>query len=309
MHPSTPVRRRGPNGRFLSSATVLAPAITPPQAPNFITLPAEVRCGVYRALFDDTEKGILRPIVDAKARDASYIPLDNAIMRTCKTVCAEALPIFYSTQKFHCSAELDGITHLPQFLPEHTKWVKHLSIEVTVNSRTSSQKLDTTVEAQVQRINKYFPKLASFTLHVIPAIEETGGRRGSIAFPQAPASDVFDQGAAAKALRTLRLKLPLLRLRIVMFGKWDDLHRFRSAIASEGQWVQGPKCWGGWPDVTLTWSQSSATMVRQRRYTLAGAENVVHPLEICIRIFNLLLASDEAMIRERRRLNDARSVD
>lgn len=286
MPRSTPVKQHNPGGRFLSSTTVPATAITPPQAHDFLTLPAEVRCALYRALFNPTEKRILRRREDAEARKAPYITLfDNAIIRTCKVVCAEALPIFYSTQRFHYSAELDGSGHHPQFEPEFLIWVKHLSLEVTVNSRTS-QELDATVAAHVRTITKHFTTLASFTLHVIPAIE-TGECSDPTDLSHARASGVFNQGAAAKALRMLRSKLPLLRLRIVMFGNWDDLHLFRSAIASEGKWVQGPKCWGGWPDVRLTWAQEAATMVKQRRYTLVGGENVIHPHKICIRIFNL----------------------
>ena len=284
MPRSTPVRQRGPNGRFLSSSTIVAPAITPPQAGTFSVLPPEVRCAVYRALFNGTDKCILRRQKDAKARKAPYMTLfDNTIIRTCKTICAEALPIFYSTQKFHYSAELDGFSRHPPFLLEHTKWVKHLSIEVTVNSQTS-KKLDFTVAAHVQTITKHFTTLASFTLHVIPAIE-TRERSHPTDLSQAQASGVFDQGAAGKALKTLRSKILLLR--IVMFGTWDDLHHFRSAIAGDEKWVEGDKCWGVWPGLRLTRAQDAATEVKQRRYTLAGSENVIHPHKHCIRIFDL----------------------
>ena len=275
---STPVRRRGPNGRFISSSTSAAPAITPRQVHTFFILPPEVRCAVYKALFNGTEKHILRR---PKARNAPHIALsDNAIIRTCKIVCAEALPIFYSTQKFHYSAHLDEVYLRQQFLLEHTKWVKHLSIDVTVNSQTST-KLDSTVGAHVEMITKYFTTLASFTLHIIPA-KETNGTLSDLS--QAQASGVFDKGAAAKALRTLHSKI--LVLRIIMFGNWDDLHPFRSAIASEEKWVQGRKCWG-WPGLSLTGAQRAAMLVRQRRYTLAGSEDVIHPHKQCIRVFNL----------------------
>ena len=88
-----------------------------------------------------------------------------------------------------------------------------------------------------------------------------------------------------KALKTLRSKILLLR--IVMFGNWDDLHHFRSAISGHEKWVQGDKCWGEWPGLMLTGAQYAAIAVKQRRYTLAGSENVIHPHKNCIRIFDL----------------------
>ena len=281
MPRSTPVRRRGPNGRFLSTSTNATQAILPPQAKTFLTLPVEVRCAVYKALFNGTDKPILRRQTESKARNAPYItPFHNTIIRTCKTICIEALPIFYSTQKFHYSAKLDEVPYNSLFLPEHTKWIKHLSIEVTVNSQTSA-KLDSTVAAHVQMIIKNFTTLASFTLHVIPAIETREHSPSS-------ASGLFDPGAAVKALKSMRSKIVLLR--IVMFGNWHDLHPFRSAIAAEEKWVQGDKCWGSpglWPGLRLTTAQNAAMRVRQRRYTLVGRLNEIHPHKQCIRIFDL----------------------
>ena len=75
-----------------------------------------------------------------------------------------------------------------------------------------------------------------------------------------------------------------------MFGNWYDLHPFRSAIAAEEKWVQGDKFREGpglWPGLRLTTAQDAAMMVRQRRYTLAGQANVIHPHKQCIRIFDL----------------------
>ena len=151
-----------------------------------------------------------------------------------------------------------------------------------MNSQTS-KKLDSTVATHVQTICKRFTRLASFTLHVIPAIE-TGQRSIPNDLSHAQASGVFDQGAAAEALRTLYSKIVLLR--IVMFGDWYDLHPFRTAIAGDKEWVQGDKCWH-WPGLTLTGAQFAAVNVRQRRYTLVGSENVIHPHKRCIRIFDL----------------------
>ena len=283
MPRSTPVRQRGPSGRFLSSSTSAAPG---KQARTFFALPPEIRCAVYKALFTRTrtDKCVLRRRTEARAREAPYIILsDNTIIRTSKTICAEALPIFYSTQTFHYSAALEGFHRQSPFLLEHTRWIKHLSIEVTVNYRTNMY-LDSTVAAHVQAITKQFPKLASFTLHVIPAIE-TSARSFPNDLSHAQASGLFDYGAAAEALKTLRAKIQLLR--IVMFGNWDDFHPFRSAIADEEKWVQGGKCWGGWPGLSLTRAQGAAMSVRQRRYTVVGYEDVIHPHKVCIRIFNL----------------------
>ena len=280
MPRSTPVRRRGPKGRFLSSSTSAAPE---KQARTFFALPPEIRCTVYKALFARTDKCVLRRRIEAEIREAPYITIfDNTIIRTSKTICAEALPIFYSTQTFHYSAALKGFRRQQPFLLQHTGWIKHLSIEVTVNSQTNT-KLDAIVATHVQTITEQFPTLASFTLHVIPAVEAESIFRNDLSHAQA--SGLFDEGAAAKALKTLRAKIQLLR--IVMFGNWHDLHAFRSAIADEEKWVQGGKCWGGWPELRLTRAQGAVMLVRQRRYTVVGYEDVIHPHKVCIRIFNL----------------------
>lgn len=284
MPQSTPARQRGPNGRFISFENALS-AIPPPRARDFFSLPIEIRCTVYKALFNGTPKYTLRRQADAKAREAPYMTLfDNAIICTCKTICAEALPIFYSTQKFHYSAgtEIEAFGLDPPFMLEHTKWIEHLSIEVTVNSQTS-KKLDSLVTTHVLTIAQHFARLARFTLHVIPAVE-TGKHRIPNDLSQAQASNVFDQGEAAKALKWLRFKVDLLR--IVMYGNWHDLHPFRSAIAGDEQWVEGDKCWD-WPGVRLTEAQYAAVSIRQRRYSLAGIDNGIHPHKCCIRVFDL----------------------
>ena len=299
MPRSTPVRRRGPNGRFLSSSTRTdaASATTPPQSYTFLTLPTEVRCTVYGCLFGGSDC-VLRRLADSRAREtAPYITVfDNAIIRTCKTICDEALPVFYSTPRFHYSAQLEGFRPHPHFLLMHTAWVKHLSIEVTLKSQTIKE-LDATVAAHVQTVNDHFTTLTSFTLHVIPTAEM------NVVFK---ATGVFAQGAAAKALKTLCSRIVLLR--IVMFGMWHDLHDFRSAIADEEKWVQGDKCWGEWPELGLTGEQYTALLVRQRRYTLVGSENVIHPHKVCIRVFNLYQPWMKRSSHEGERLNEAQFI-
>ena len=277
MPRSTQNRRRGPNGRFLRSHTV-----------SLFALPPEVRLLLYKALFSITGECTLRRREEARARGRRPIALfHNAILATCKTVYAEALPLFYASQTFHYSAELDGVFRQPTVLPTHMGLVKHLSIEVSVNAQ-SFAKLDAIVAMHVHNILKHCINLSSFTLHVIPAAGPntppgTPPRPHSDLLPSQFIPDTFTEGIAAKVLKLLRLRLH--RLSIVTYGGWDTLHHLREAIAADKHWVQGGRC-SGWPGLSLTRAQFTAIMVKQRRYTVAGIENVVHPHSQCVRVFH-----------------------
>ena len=190
----------------------------------------------------------------------------------------EALPLFYASQTFHYPAELNGILCRPTIKKAHLKWVRHISIEVTVTTQ-SYTKLDAIVARQVEEITEHCKTLSSFTLNVIPATES--GR------PQPPVSLAliplcFREDGVKTALKTLHARIH--ELSIVTYGKWETLHHLREAIAGDGRWVEGDKCYG-WPGLTLTKAQDAAVSVRQRRYTLAGSEHVVHPHKECIRVF------------------------
>lgn len=277
MPRSTRNRRRGPNGRFLRCRTV-----------SLFALPPEVRLLLYKALFSITGKCTLRRLDEAKARRRRPIPrFHNAILATCKTVYAEALPLFYASQTFHYSAELDGVFRQPTVLPAHLGLVKHLSIEVSVNAQ-SFAKLDAIVAIHVHNILKHCINLSSFTLHVIPAARHDTSpdalpRPQSDLLPSQFIPDTLTEGIAAKVLRLLRPRLH--RLSIVTYGGWDTLHHLRQAIAEDKHWGQGGRC-SGWPGLSLTRAQLAAIMVKQRRYTVAGMEDVVHPHSQCVRVFH-----------------------
>ena len=226
MPRSTRNRRRGPNGRFLSSHAA-ATTTNAQHTVSLFILPPEVRLVLYKALFSITGQCTLRRLEEAKARTRRPIPLfHNAILATCKTVYAEALPLFYASQTFHYSAELDGVFRQPTILPAHLGLVRHLSIEVSVNNQ-SFTKLDPIVAIHVHTILKHCINLRSFTLHVIPAVE----LRGTLPDSPSQVPNTFTEGIAAKVLKMLRPRLH--RLSIVTYGGWDTLHHLREAIAAE----------------------------------------------------------------------------
>ena len=257
-------------------------------ARGLFTLPPEVRCEVYKALFSITDDIILRHRVDPRARSTpSATSVNNAILRTCKTIYTEALPFFYASQRFHYSAERHGDFSKPTFFPSSAKWIKYLSIEVTitVNSQPSS-KSDANVAKSIWIISKFCTTLSEFTLHIIPAIE--------LGRPPGPSqeriTDAFAYGTAAKALKALRPRLQLLS--IVTFGDCDALYRFREVIAGKDQWVE-EDLWYTWPGLRLNRLQDVAVSAQQRRYTLAGTEDVVHPHKIGVRVFHLYRPTTE----------------
>lgn len=288
MSQSTSTRQRDSDGDLLSSHA----NITETKEDLFSTLPSEVRCIIYKTLLGD--KRILRRPEEAKARDATYIKLfDNSILTTCKIVHAEALPIFYASQTFHFSAEINGVFRESTILRAHLDMVKHISIEVTLCAQ-SVRKLDPIVAAHADKIIKHCTKLITLTLHVIPAI-----KRGDERFiSQSLAQDTFTGFSAIKALKTLRSSR-LQSLTIVHFGDWHDLHYFRKAIASDDQWVEGARCYT-WPGLRLTRWQDDAVNVKQRRYTLAWdlfGEHT-HPHKCCIRVFHACAPKTEQRLKE-----------
>ncbi|KAL9065066.1 MAG: hypothetical protein Q9161_008485 [Pseudevernia consocians] len=272
------VRHRAPNGRFLSSrASASVTATTVQHTVGLFGLPPELRLAVYKCLFSITDKCTLRRLEDVASR--KEIKLSNSsILTTCKMIYTEALPLFYASRTFHYPAELDGLFRQPRILEAHLQRVKHISIEVSVTTK-SIDKLDAIVGRHVATIIQHCEKLSSFTLHVIPAIE-TDTRP---LIPLALIPICLGEGAAAEALRTLRPRIH--QLSIVTFGNWDTLHHLREAIADDACWVEGGKCYG-WPGLTLTPAQSAAVGVKQRRYTLAGSETFIHPHSQCIRVFH-----------------------
>ncbi len=271
----TLVRQRGPNGRFLSSHASTT-ASTAQHPVGFFSLPPEIRLAIYKCLFS---KCTLRRRKGFPPHKTAKL-FNNSILRACKMIHTEALPIFYASHTFHYPAELNGTLCRPTIKKAHVKWVKHISIEVTVTTQ-SHTKLDAIVTKHVETITKHCNTLRSFTLNVIPAIEYSRP-------PQPPPSlaliaTCFRADAVKTALKTLFLSR-VHKLSIVTYGKWETLLHLREAIADDARWVEGDRCYG-WPGLTLTKAQDAAVSVRQRRYTLAGSEDVVHPHKECIRVF------------------------
>lgn len=277
------IRQRGPNGRFLSSRPSVPEA---QQSGCLFRLPTEIRLAIYEFSFTiNNNKCTLRRMEDLlslKSPIPFFIGLfSNSILTTCKTIYAEALPLFYASQTFHYPAEVDGLFCQPAIKHEYLQWVKHISIDVTLNLQ-SFKKLEPIVTRHVEKITKHCPKLSSFTLHVIPASESQAFDTARF-FLLELIPPTLNKGIAARALRKLRPRLD--ELSIVSFGKWDTLHDLRKAIASDDQWVEGDKCYKG-PELSLSVAQKKAVSSKQRRYTLVGYEDVIHPHKECVRIFH-----------------------
>lgn len=279
----TPVRQRGPNGRFLSSHRTVT-AKEAQQAGILFTLPIEIRLAIYRFSFSSNNKCTLRRVEELTSQRHKTAPrnvkiFSNSILTTCNTIYAEALPLFYASQTFHYAAELDCVFHQPTIKQEYLQWVKHISIDATLTLQ-SFDKLEPLVTTHIHSILTHCTKLTSFTLHVIPAAETSTDPFFSLEM----IPKTLGNHAAAKALRKLRPRLDTLS--IVTLGNWHSLHHFHEAVASDEQWVEGEKCYE-WPGLSLTAAQYRAVHVKQRRYTLAGREDVVHPHKLCVRAFHI----------------------
>ena len=279
MPPVTPTRQPAPHGK-LSSNSENPTTTEPREPPSLFLLPPEVRLTIYKALFVGT-KGTctLRRPQESRARKAHPItPFPSAILATSKAMHAEALPPFYASQTFHYTAERGGIIQPPTVLRAHLALVKHMSIEVSVTAR-SFDKLDNVVARHVETMTLHCARLSSFTLHVVPAAEwpDLFAENSALEIPE-----TFTGGAAGAAIKRLRPRL--MKLAVVGFGNWYDLQHLRDAIAPGDEWVDGGIRYD-WPALRLTRAQEAPLSVRQRRYTVVGSEDIVHPHKQCIRVF------------------------
>lgn len=285
----TQIRQRGPNGRFLSSDLNVTATRSQPSIDLF-AVPPEVRLAIYEFLFMNSDKCTLRRIKDlGSQRHSTATPdiklFNNSILTTCKTIHTEVLSLFYASQTFHYSVGNGGLLAEPVMTGPYLEWVKHLSVDITITTQSYTE-LDAIIATQVQTIIKHCIKLSNLTLHLIPASEA----RLSLVMSMSLTPTLFGYGEAVKGLCALHPRLE--KLSIAHFGTWHTLHDLRKAIADDHSWEEGDKCYG-WPGLSLTEAQSAAVSVPQRRYTLAGSENVIHPHRECIRIFHTYRSKTE----------------
>ena len=271
------------------------PYATKPQPlPNFFTFPPEIRLAIYVFTFTTSEECTLRRLKDIPPRRRSskqtIIIFPSSILQTNKTIHTEALPIFYASQTFHYSTELNGLFGQPAIPNAYLGWVKHMSIDITV-ARNTLGKIDSIIAIHTQAILKHCSRLNSFTLHIIKAV---GTGLLDIPYAMWKAQSSLLHGASAELLKTLRSRVQ--ELSIVYLGKWHTLHELRMVIADDEDWVQEDRTrWYCWPALSLTRAQNKAVRGREHsRWTdRRSRRDTVHPEKRCIRVFRCRRARDD----------------
>ncbi|KAF6217551.1 hypothetical protein HO133_006889 [Letharia lupina] len=262
------IRQRNPNGRFPSSHAVVTAALTQSPFP-FLSLPIELRLTVYAYVFSNRRKRTLRRLEDlTNQRQPSEIQkiklFSTAILTTCKTICAEALPAFYTSQTFHYSAERDGLFRQPTIPAQCMKWVKYLSLDITTEAGNG---VDGILATHVRNIVTHCIKLVSFTLHIPVLAYKT-----TIPLSQLQ-SKLTQKSATAKALRALRARVD--RLSIVTLNPPNGLLGLRRGIVNvDSAWVT--ETFSEWPRMKLPRRLQGANAkpgtvpFGLRRHSLAG---------------------------------------
>lgn len=90
-------------------------------APSFLLLPPELRVQIYRRLLCHSlpiqlEQCITsmdwinintdnKTLSGSESKADGHLPLRSAILRTCRTIYSEAMPILYGENTFRCSCE------------------------------------------------------------------------------------------------------------------------------------------------------------------------------------------------------------
>ena len=289
--------RRRSNRKCLSNHPYATPTKAHPPL-SFFTFPPEIRLATYAFTFTTSEECTLRRLKDVPPRRYSskqtLTIFPCSILQTNKTIHTEALPIFYASQTFHYSTELNGLFGQPAIPNAYLGWLKHISIDVTVANNTLG-KVDSIIAIHTRAILNHCTKLSSVTLHIIKAV---GTGLLDIPYAMSKAQKSLLEGASVKLLKALRSRVK--ELSIVYLGKWHTLQELRTAIADDEDWVQGDRCYT-WPGLGLTKAQKQAVWAKQSsRYTEHGGRgNTIHPDKACIRIFHCRRAGD---VRESRRL-------
>ena len=289
---STKITKRRSNRKCLINHPYATP--TKPQPPlSFFTFPPEIRLVIYGFIFTTSEESTLRRSKDVPPRrrssEQNLTIFPSSILQTNKTIHTEALPIFYASQTFHYSTELNGLFGQPTIPNAYLGWMKHMSIDVTVAKNTLG-KVDSVIAIHTRAILKHCTKLSSFTLHMIKAV---GTHLLNIMHPYRTAQESLLKGASATLLKALRTRVQ--QLSIVYLGKWHTLHQLRSAIADDEDWVQEDRdnC-HIWRTLSLTKEQNDAVMEKQfRAWTEHGVRgHTVHPDRVCVRVFHCRRAGD-----------------
>ncbi|KAM0796918.1 hypothetical protein BDR22DRAFT_892848 [Usnea florida] len=283
-----------------------ASATKPQPSLSFFTIPTEIRLIIYGLIFTTGEECTLRRSKDVPPRHCSskqtLIMFPSSILQTNKTIHTEALPIFYGSQTFHYSTELNGLFGQPTIPNAYLGWMKHMSIDVTVAKNTLG-KVDSIIAIHTRAILQHCTQLSSFTLHIIKAVK-TG--LGHIMHPYSigngphnnkyaywTAQDSLLKGASAKLLKALRARVQ--QLSIVYLGKWQTLYPLRNAIADDEDWVQEDRdrC-DIWPALSLTKEQNDAVTEKKFRtwteHDVRG--HTIHPNRVCVRAFHCRRAGD-----------------
>ena len=275
-------RRSGPGRKCLSNH----PYATPKKPHGFFAFPPEICLAIYGFIFTTSEECTLRRLKDVPQRRHSskqtLTLFPSSILQTNKTIYTEALPIFYASQTFLYSTELNGLFGQPAIPNAYLGWMKHISIDITVAKNTLG-KVDSIIAIHTRAILEHCFRLSSFTLHIIKAVEH--GLHNNTMYSYSTAQTSLLEGASVELLKALRSRVQ--QLSIVYLGKWHTLHELRKAIAGDEDWVQGDRCYT-WPGLSLTKEQKQAVRAEQSsRYTEHGGRgNTVHPRRACIRAFH-----------------------
>ena len=288
MPQTTEILKRRSNRKCLIDHPYATPTKAQPPL-SFFTFPPEIRLAIYGFIFTTSEECTLRRLKDVPPRRRSskqtLTIFPSSILQTNKIIHTEARPIFYASQTFHYSTELNGLFGQPTIPNAYLGWVKHMSIDVTVAKNTLG-KVDSIIAIHTRAILKHCSSLSSFTLHIIKAV---GTGLHKIMYAYSAAQKSLLEGASAKLLKTLRSRVQ--ELSIVYLGKWYTLHELRKVIADDEDWVQEDRarryCW---PALSLTKAQNEAVRAKQSseyRYTQHGGRgNFVHPDTASIRAFH-----------------------
>lgn len=247
-----------PNDRFLSSEADVAATLTEPFF-TLLSLPAELRLLIYTNIFNTPQKLPLRRLKDVtynqgeQTKTQNIRLFNNSILLTCKTIYTEALPVFYASQPFHYSTEHNGLSRPPAIPAESLKWIKHISIDIT--SRAGNQ-VDAILTPHVQNILTKCTNLATFTLHLLAAADQTSVTVKSLL------PSLTQTSSTARALRALRSRIH--RLTIVSQTPPSALLSFRRGILDDdGAWVC--ELFGEWPRLGLSPAQRKANEVWRPR--------------------------------------------
>lgn len=217
-------------GRAMSRKPMATISSFPAHPPTtFLSLPGEIRNGVYKLALTTSKQNILRPKHELEYRENQFrrteraivTLIDTSLLGVNKQIGREAASVFYGHHNFHYSIERRGAKEPPARLVKYIAIIRHLSVSYTASYPRSNRAegIDNVIAQHIEYITEKCTQLCTLNFHIL------ANQLENEAF-----ESVLKAGDTSEKLRLLFPRLQ--RLSVVTFGPSEALKEFREGIST-----------------------------------------------------------------------------